>query len=206
MKRVAVLLVVMTCAGAAHAEDGEDEVGRMFAEGSRHFALGEFAEAAFKFKQAYRLRDDAVFLYNVAQAYRLMGDLPQALFFYRSYLRAAPRDVANRAEVERRIEQLEPQVLELRRTSSEPPTGQIAPQPPAPDVRARIPSPVRVPVAAAAPPPAAAPARRRRSFYRRPWFWAGAVALAAGVTIVVLARPSRAAAPRGALGTLSTFE
>src|SRR6185369_5467031 len=70
-----------------------------------HFNLDEWKEAAAEFKEAYRLHPDPLFLYNIGQCYRKLGDHAEALSYYRKYLRAAPK-ASNRAEVERRMEEL----------------------------------------------------------------------------------------------------
>ncbi len=76
-----------------------------FKRGRTHYQLGEYREALKEFKEAYRLKPDASFLYNIAQCHRQLGDLADAIKFYGNYLREAP-DAANRNEVERQIREL----------------------------------------------------------------------------------------------------
>jgi tetratricopeptide (TPR) repeat protein len=68
--------------------------------------LTEYDQALAEFKEAYRVKPDATFLYNIAQCHRKLGQVDEALTFYRTYLRRAP-DAPNRGEVERRIQELE---------------------------------------------------------------------------------------------------
>src|SRR5712692_5479417 len=108
MVRTATLLVALVCGVAvARADDPKDaaEAKRHFEAGTSAFNLGEFARAAEEYRKAYKLRPDPVFLYNIAQAYRLAKDPNQALFFYRSFLRNMP-NAPNRKEVEDRIKKL----------------------------------------------------------------------------------------------------
>jgi len=101
---LAVLLVGARAAKAQTPNDTE-KAKVLFQDAMRHYNVGEFADAAAKFIEAYKAAPDPTFLYNAAQAYRLGGEHQKALFFYKSYLRDAP-EAGNRAEVEKRIEQL----------------------------------------------------------------------------------------------------
>src|SRR5690242_15095704 len=98
----------MATSSVALAKAPEDpkiaEAKQHFESGMAHFNLQEYKAAVDEFEAAYRLRPDPVFLYNIAQAYRLDDHAEQALHFYKAYLRSAP-DARNRAEVEQRITQ-----------------------------------------------------------------------------------------------------
>ena len=76
-----------------------------YKRGRTHYQLGEYREALKDFKEAYRLRPDASFLFNIAQCHRQLGELADAIKLYSSYLREDP-EAANRAEVERQIREL----------------------------------------------------------------------------------------------------
>lgn len=108
----AVLAALLLGGLPAHARAG-GEARDSFEEGVASFRLGKYQAAVGAWERAYKLRPDPVFLFNIAQAYRLAEDGAHALDFYRSYLAAAPT-AANRDEVERRIEQL--------RAGTSPPT------------------------------------------------------------------------------------
>src|SRR5689334_3962621 len=104
--RVALLLAFAVAATPARATDDADtaEARRLFISGTKHFDLSEYEAALADFKEGYRRKDDPVFLYNIAQCYRLTkGHEEDALKFYRNYLRRAPR-AQNRVEVEKKIE------------------------------------------------------------------------------------------------------
>jgi hypothetical protein len=110
--RVAVLVTLALASGltsgANAASPAEDKVlaKQHFESGARHFDLSEYDQALAEFKEAYRLKPDAPFLYNIAQCHRKLGHVDEALTFYKTYLRRAP-DAPNRGEVERRIQELE---------------------------------------------------------------------------------------------------
>src|SRR3954468_4636318 len=95
------------------------------------FNLGEFADAAAEYKEAYKSLPEPVFLYNIAQAYRLAGDLQKAAFFYTSYARNA-KDPATKREAELRAKKLEAQIAggkppetkaDVEPVKAEPPKG-----------------------------------------------------------------------------------
>lgn len=154
-----------------------------------HFNLDEWKEAAAEFKEAYRLHPDPLFLYNIGQCYRKLGDHAEALSYYRKYLRAAPR-ASNRAEVERRMEELEAALAAASKSREAPPPSVI---PPAPEPTAPSPVASSPPPSLAPPPPAAnlvagPPRPESPPVYKRWWFWAGVgAAVAAGVTIALVA-------------------
>jgi hypothetical protein len=127
MKRAAVLAVVLVVAltaalgRVAHAQPravGEPppaatappetvvQAREHYQKGLTHFDLKEYADALIEFKNAYRLVQDPPLLFNIAQCHRRLGQNAEALDFYRNYLRRAPHS-ANRAEVERRIREIE---------------------------------------------------------------------------------------------------
>ena len=101
----AVLAALLLSGRVAQARTG-GEARDAFEEGAASFRLGKYQAAIGAWQHAYELRPDPVFLFNIAQAYRLAEDGAHALEFYRRYLAAAPTS-PNRAEVERRIEQLQ---------------------------------------------------------------------------------------------------
>src|SRR5690349_15258428 len=90
-------------------KEQKEEAQRLYGEGTKAYNLGDFAKAIENYKAAYNVLPEPVFLYNIAQAYRLANDLPQAVFFYKSFLRNMP-DAPNRAEVEARVKEIEDQI------------------------------------------------------------------------------------------------
>jgi tetratricopeptide (TPR) repeat protein len=121
MKLVLAVLLVLPLAGALHA--AEDDLGaarRLFSSGSKHFDLGEYDQALADFKEAYRIREDPVFLYNIAQCHRLLKHHEEALRAYKTYLRRAPESPV-RAEVEQRIVALQEVVEKQNRAATMPP-------------------------------------------------------------------------------------
>jgi tetratricopeptide (TPR) repeat protein len=80
---------------AAHWKAGQDA-----------YDLGQYDVAIEEFKRGYELQPEPAFLYNIAQAYRRLGQAKEALFFYKRYLGLDP-DSKARAQVEAWIVELE---------------------------------------------------------------------------------------------------
>jgi len=141
----------------AHAAGGAVEEAREhFRKGEQWFDLGRWNEAIEEFEKAYSMRNDPVFLHNMAQACRRKGDAKRALDLYKNYLMKAPRS-PQRAEVEERIAQLQKQLDESDRAAKAPApapspaaaSAEVQPLAPAP-VQPAAPAPVQ-PAAAALP-------------------------------------------------------
>ncbi|HEX6835422.1 MAG TPA: tetratricopeptide repeat protein [Polyangia bacterium] len=136
--------LVCVLAGVAHA-DNKEVAKESYSEGKRHYDLGEYDAALNAFKKAYLNYEEPVFLFNIAQCYRALGDRPAAVRSYRAFLRNWPK-APNREQVERIIAELE------QPAQTTPPPTATATAPPA--------RPEAKPVATAtpaAPPPATAP-------------------------------------------------
>jgi tetratricopeptide (TPR) repeat protein len=147
---------------------------RLYISATKHFDLAEYPDALNDFKEAYRLKDDPVFLYNIAQCYRILNKNDEALSFYRSYLRRAP-DAPNRAEVEAKISALQEAIATQEKARTTPKQGLATPDsvetPPAttPTTTANN------TLVASAPPPA-----QKTPVYKKWWLWT-----AVGAVVVV---------------------
>ena len=80
-----------------------------YKKGMTAYSLGHFPEAIEEFEKAYEIKEEPVFLYNIAQSQRQNKDPQRAIFFYRRFLEADP-ETKNRAEVEKRIKDLDAQI------------------------------------------------------------------------------------------------
>ena len=199
------LLGLLLLAPPAHAgEEGKSIAKARFSAGMKHYNLGEFKEALVDFREGYRNYQEPVFLFNMAQCQRQLGDYDGAIFSYRSYLRAKP-DASNRADVEERIMEMEQaqqrKIQQAAPTGVEAPRGQPRPIPmgvsPAPTPPAESPPgpatarpPAQAPAATVAPaavePQAAA--ATGEPIYKKWWLWTivgGVVLAGAGVGVGV---------------------
>jgi tetratricopeptide (TPR) repeat protein len=161
-----------------------------FDRGRTFFEVDEYRKAIGEFKAAHIEKPDPAFLYNIAECYRRLGEVPEALQFYRRYLATAPADDKTRPVVEQRIAELKTVADEPKTTPTE--TGNLALD--APGATPGEPPAVLVDKPAAVPPPAESP------FYTQPWFLVtvGVVAAASVVGIWALSRaPGPPATPLG---------
>jgi tetratricopeptide (TPR) repeat protein len=169
-----VFAIALLCALAGVGRADNKQVAKdAYTEGKRHYDLGEYNAALDAFKKAYLNYEEPVFLFNIAQCYRQVGDRQGAVRTYRAFLRNWPK-APNRATVERIVAELEAAIAQDQAAKSAPPTetlepdkarpeapaAQAAVQPrPAPSTSAPKPAePKPAPTGAAATPSAPAPA------------------------------------------------
>ena len=131
----------------------KQEMMEHYERATRAYDIQKYQEAVDEYQKAYEIAGDPAMLYNVAQAYRLNGQLQEALHSYRRYLQRSP-NARNREDVERKIADLE-QTLEARKKTAEAEAAAArrAQTPVAPPVVVETP-PVQV------PPPSEAPVQR----------------------------------------------
>ena len=149
---VSVLLLAL--GGVARAEDDETEARFHFRAGEALFRVGKYNEAIREFQAGYGLAPRAPFLLNIAQAYRRLGDVQNAIDAYQKFLDLAAADDPRRADVESVL-------AELRAGRAPPPAVEVAPLR-APAAQPIAPSPPP-PVAIVAPTPPSPKPRPRRT-------------------------------------------
>jgi tetratricopeptide (TPR) repeat protein len=99
----------------------------LFERATRLYDVGKYGEAISTYEEAYLLVEDPVLLFNMGQAYRLWDRPEEAIRSYKNYLRKRP-DATNRADVERKIADLE-RVVDERRRGGVPAAPMPAPHP-----------------------------------------------------------------------------
>jgi tetratricopeptide (TPR) repeat protein len=193
LARAFALCVAIAAGGWAHAAEPaaiphavDDEVERHVTLGQRHLERGRYQDAIAEFRRAYELRDDPHFLFDIAEAYRQLGIVDRALFFYGRYLAALP-DAPDRDEVEARMAE-----LQQARASAIPRSLSLGPRLDQ-DV-------VVVPVPLQAGPTRGA--NRPRPVWRRWWFWTavGAALVAGAIGIAATSNRSEPSTPTTDLG------
>lgn len=157
-------LILIAGADAAHAsEAGKKAAKPHYEKGASEYNLGHFAEAISEFEKAYEQDPAPILLFNIAQAHRQSGNNERAAFFYRRYLEQEP-NADNRADVEKRIKDLEAVIQQQNDVKRRPPTevtdqdhqvtGATTPPPPvAASPAAPPPPPPVVHTGSALPPP-----------------------------------------------------
>jgi tetratricopeptide (TPR) repeat protein len=136
---------------------------RHYERGEKLFALGKFDKALDEYQQAFDAKPLPDFLYNIGQCYRNLGDLDQAIFSFKKYLKLEP-DASDRDKVEKLIQDLEDKRDrgEGKKLVDTPPPQQPPPQQP--------------PTRPAAPPP-------HTPIYKTWWFWTGVAVVAVGGSV-----------------------
>jgi tetratricopeptide (TPR) repeat protein len=165
--------------------DELSEAREHYRKGTLAFELGAYEEAISEYSQAYRLKDDPVILYNLAQANRLADHTTEALHLYRSYLSKVP-NAQNRDEVLAKIEALQKLIEDRRRAHTLPPDTTL----PRPAEAGPSPSPEPLAAPTEPPKPTTIDQGPRRGGLRLSGIAVGAVGLGAvvgGIACLVLA-------------------
>ena len=177
MRWLAVLVVCIATFAprAARADDPATRAAkRHFDRGEKLFALAKFDEALDEYQKAFDAQPIPDFLFNIGQCYRNIGDLDQAIFSFKKYLKLKP-DASNKEAVDKLIDELED------RRAREGGSKLVAKQNGS---------------GSATPPP------EHAAIYTRWWFWTGVTVLLAGggVAVYEVTRPSP---PSSELGTIT---
>lgn len=184
--------VVMLCAVSA-AYGTPQEAKAHYEQAAKFYDLGDFKEALGEFKAAFLAHDDPVYLFNIAQCFRMLGDHEKAAMEYRAYLRRSP-NAPNRVRVEEFIAIAEKELQRKANTVS--PTGTLKPTPTTAPEPAVVTAPASKPVE---PAPSATPVAASnpdsdapRPIYKRWYLWVpiGVVVVAAVVVGAIFATQS----------------
>jgi tetratricopeptide (TPR) repeat protein len=100
-------------------EAQKQEVRDRYEKATRYYYLRKYPEAIAEYEGIYLLSADPVMLYNIAQCHRQADDPEKAAQFYRNYLRNA-QAATNRADVEKKIVEMDKLVEERRRSAITP--------------------------------------------------------------------------------------
>jgi hypothetical protein len=133
MRKICIAMVLVPALAWAQPKTADE----WYKEGENQYLLGNFDKAIDAFKQGFTLETNeskrAVYLYNVAQAYRQENDCKNALFFYKRFLALKNNDTVKplpaktRKEVEDRINDLEVCVQQATTIGKKPPNINIPP-------------------------------------------------------------------------------
>jgi tetratricopeptide (TPR) repeat protein len=169
MRAAALLIIASALLGSPAAiarptNPAIAEAKQHFLAGTKAFDLTQYDDAIREFELAYKLAGDPVFLFNIAQAHRLAGHLDKAARFYRNYLRLSPQS-PERADIEKRIAEIETAVRLQEKQPAAPPKGVSPPvetPPTAPAPAPVTPPPVETPPPATQTDTGPAPGRTLR--------------------------------------------
>ncbi|MGZ3425906.1 MAG: tetratricopeptide repeat protein [Polyangia bacterium] len=163
LRGIVAAALVCALAGIAFA-DNKEAAKESYSEGKRHYDLGEYDAALAAFKKAYLNYEEPVFLFNIAQCYRALGDRPGAVRSYRAFLRNWPK-APNREQVERIVAELEAAIAQDATAKAAPPQDTLPPGKPPETAKPKPAEPAHAeaqpkpaaPVEKPAPPPAVVP-------------------------------------------------
>lgn len=178
------LLALLLLASTAHADDKVGRAKQLYADGKRYYDVADYQKAIEAWKQAYVLASAPMLLFNIGQAYRLSGDCGNALRFYASYEREAPK-VSNADELSEARSRCDPHP-----TNANPPEPVVVAKPePAPVFEPPKPEP---PKPEPPPPPVVINAPRTRvvddgATERYLGLGVGAAGVGLAVTSIILA-------------------
>src|SRR3954462_14787498 len=85
------LLAALLLAGPALA-DARADTKRHFREGIALIAAGQLERGISELKQAYAIKPHPDVLYDIAKAYVDLGNIPEALNYFRQYIATDPED------------------------------------------------------------------------------------------------------------------
>lgn len=180
MRLVSVVLSILVIAGVAHAESSTAKAKQLYDQGLTDYNLGHYEEALVAFEQAYRIRHDAAFLFNIGQCQRQLRRYQAAEQSYRAYLReSTDLPSEQRGEVQKLVVEMQKAQQDEQQRAKQPPTGT---QPPT-DLRAQTPPPATTAPSIATSQPPARP-QREVPTYKKPWVWVvvgGVVAAGVGL-------------------------
>ena len=96
---------------------------------TRMYEVREYAEALKEYKAAYVAKADPAFLFNIGQCLRKMDRNAEALDFFQQFLKKAPPDDPNRAQVETRIRNIQAGLTSDYDPFTKPEAAKTAPPP-----------------------------------------------------------------------------
>lgn len=101
------LLGLFLSSPAAAQDPNSAEARGCYERGQRYYDLGSYDNAIKEFKRGYLLSGLPAFLLNIAQAYRMQGDVGSAIEYYRRFLERAEPEDPSRPGAEKILAELE---------------------------------------------------------------------------------------------------
>src|SRR5437867_12763492 len=102
--KTSALLVALLLAGPTLA-DARADAKRHFREGMSLIAAGQVERGIAELKQAYAIKPHPDVLYDIAKAYVDLGNIDEALGYFRQYVATDPEDKDQVLRVMQRLQQ-----------------------------------------------------------------------------------------------------
>jgi tetratricopeptide (TPR) repeat protein len=172
------MVVVLVLCGASRAESPTQAAKRLYQSASKHYALQDFVTALDEFQQAYGIKEDPAFLFNIAQCQRLLGQREPALRSYKIFLSREP-NAPNRADVQGHIDALQGE-LDAQAHADAEAKARAEAEAKARDDAARVAA-----MTAAQNTLVAAPPPKKTPVYKKWWLWTTVGVVVVGVGLGV---------------------
>src|SRR3954467_14425357 len=101
--KACALAAVLLLSGAALA-DSRADAKRHFRDGMALIAAGQVGRGIAELKQAYAIKPHPDVLYDIAKAYVDLGNIPEALVYFRQYVATDPEDKEQVLSVMQRLQ------------------------------------------------------------------------------------------------------
>src|SRR5437588_7525426 len=104
-KRRACALAITLLLPAAALADARADAKRHFREGMSLIAAGQIERGIAELKQAYAIKPHPDVLYDIAKAYVDLGNIDEALVYFKQYVANDPEDKDQALRVMQRLQQ-----------------------------------------------------------------------------------------------------
>jgi len=133
---VFLLLSLLPVRGQARAGDAQRRASARehYRKAEGYYAQGRFKLALEQYRRAMELVPDPALIFNMGQCHRNLGNIKQALFFYRLYLSKRP-NAENSGEVRERVAALQKRLAALQRRLQQRGKLSLVTTPPGAEVR-----------------------------------------------------------------------
>src|SRR5882672_9958620 len=103
-RRICAPLLLAALVAPAALADSRADAKRHFREGMSMIAAGQVERGIAELKQAYAIKPHPDVLYDIAKAYVDLGNIPEALNYFRQYVATDPIDKDQVLSVMQRLE------------------------------------------------------------------------------------------------------
>jgi len=126
---IALILLLPSTSAAQFKQPTNPKAKKHLETGNRHYKLQDFKSAIKEYKAGTLIEDLPVFLYNLGQSYRQLGDYANAIWYYKRYLSQGAPTGARKKWVIDVIKDMEKELQRAARTKPPTAPGPSGPMP-----------------------------------------------------------------------------